>query len=158
VRAYLRPNSAMSHITLGAWPADTATGARKFYAHQELVQAFRDQGRIEGWQLTPSFRFRFWDATQIVELGGDIDVDSYIAVCTNWDHSLRHLVARGIATDADRGRFRGHFAGFEFADARPGLELSRAWAIGDAEALDDSVNFIRAVRESFGVLGALCLT
>ena len=173
VRTYLRPDG--SDMMLAAWPADTLTGAKVFYANRGLVQAFRDQGRVDGWQLKPSFRFGYRDGTQLVVMAGDIDVDLYIAMSTNavltrsermkrpgritradWAPYLRNLVELGIATDADWHRFQVHFRRFGQVDARPGLELSHRWAIAEAEALDSSDEFVPAVREAFGVLAGLC--
>lgn len=175
VKCYLRPNDRTGQITLAVWPADTLTGAKTFYASPKLVAAFRDQGRVDRWQLKPSFRFGYRDGTQLVRMTGDIDVDSYIALCTNavlngsgglrrpgrlppseWDPYLRNLVELGIATEADCAEFRIHFRRFPAADARPGLELARLWAIADAERLDDAGAFIGEVREAFEVLTNLC--
>jgi hypothetical protein len=175
VRSYLRPDRG--DIMLAAWPADTLTGGKVFYANRGLVQAFRDQGQIEGWQLKPSFRFGYRDGTQLVEMHGDVDVDAYIAMSTNavlsrsermkrpgriqradWEAYLRHLVGLHVATDDDCDRFRDHFQRFGQVDARPGLELSRRWAIPDAEALDRSGEFVQPVREAFDVLAGLCQT
>ena len=173
VRCYLRPDR--DEIMLAAWPADTLTGAKIFYANRQLVQAFRDQGRIEAWQLKPSFRFGYRDGTRLVEMSGDIDVDSYIAMSTNavlgrsermkrpgrlsradWVPYLRNLVELRIATDDDCDRFQAHFARFGQVDARPGLELSRRWATEEAEVLDSSNDFVGAVRAAFHVLAGLC--
>ncbi len=175
VKSYLRPDATTGRIALAVWPADTLTGAKVFYANPKLVAAFRDQGRFDGWQLKPSFRFGYRDGTQLVVMTGDIDVDSYIALCTkavldgsgrlmrpkrlppsDWDPYLRNLVELGIATDANCAEFQVHFRRFPAADARPGLELARTWAIDDAERLDDAGAFIGEVREAFQVLAALC--
>jgi len=166
--ACLEADKELTMITLSAYPADTLTQARIFYARPEALQMVRDLATHDGWRVRPNFHFGHMEAgyawTQ-----GDISLPDYIELWTRkvldtaqvprgqWPEYFKWLIDQKIAIEKDREEFDRHFTTTSRATAtpRPGLAVSRRWSFDEAEQLDANGKFSSEVAEAYQVLIAL---
>lgn len=167
-RAYLQAVDGMTSIMLSAYPADTLTQAKEFYARPKAIEAVRNLVDKDGWVVRHNFHFGHmepgfvWthgviDATSYIDLWAKEILQTRIVPRAQWARYLNWLIEAGIATEDDRDEFDKEFTakGRMSATPRPGLAVSRRWSIGGAEELDASGKFVVDVRDAYEVLAEL---
>jgi hypothetical protein len=160
-KTYLRMTDDEEQVELALYPADTLSQARAFYTRPTVVSGLATLRDQPGWHIRPNFHFGHmqrgfcWTTTSR-------DVDEYVELWTqeihsagavareDWDGYWGWLEEERLAAPKDRPEFDRHFTDTQrqTASPRPGLELSRRWALAEAEALDGHGALHAQVREA----------
>ena len=151
-------------VELAMWPADTLQQARVFYKRLESTDRILSL-TTEGWEVWPNFHFGFmttgycWTKTTIsvaeyVSYWRE-NIDSAVQIPRrDWDRYWDELVGANIAQKAERQIFDSEFTNTRksVAAPRPGLSCVFSWSLDEAERLDSSGKFTRAVKERINQL------
>ena len=148
-------------VELSFYAADTLTQARAFYTSPSTIEGLRALCSEPGWRAVPNFHFGHFERGYCWTCNRT-DLDRYIDIWvsriadegavgrSDWPVYWAWLEEERIACAEDWPEFKRHFVSTNRQKAlpRPGLWLSRRWAMSDAEELDGSGEFARQVREA----------
>jgi len=145
-------------VGLILFPAETLGQARALYTDHAAVERLLAL-RERGWRLEPNFHFGYMQrgfAWVPTELG----LEDYVALWLReigssgsvpkeaWPQYLAWLRTEGVMAERYQETFDRAFTHTdrESATPRPGLRLTRTWAIADAERLDTERRLVIEVR------------
>jgi hypothetical protein len=151
-------------VEFSAYPADTLSQAREFYASQPKVEAVRKLADAQGWAVEPNFHFGHFEAGYVF-CTSSIITDDYLDLWqreisttasvprTDWPRYLKWLSESGITNDGDEAEFHRHFTrtARQTASPRPGVALRRRWSLAEAEELDANGAFADEVADALSM-------
>lgn len=157
--AYLRMVAEEERVELALYPADTLSQARAFYGNPTAVDGLLALATQPGWSLAPNFHFGHFQRGYCWT-SATRDVHEYVALWREhigeagavprerWAGYWTWLERERIAAPEDRHEFDRHFEATDrrTATPRPGLELTRAWPLAEAEDLDARGRLVPTVR------------
>jgi hypothetical protein len=141
------------------YPADTLQQAQAFYKRPSAIERTLTL-ESRGWEIFPTFHFGFmakgfgWTNTTLplakyLSYWQKNIVNTAQVERPEWDAYWNELVKAQIAEPSDREQFDQDFTktNRQVASPRPGFRCVFAWALDDAECLDDRGHLTKAVRE-----------
>ena len=153
-------------VHLSFWPADTPNQARAFYSDPLLLRRVVSLVAEEGWRCSNNMHFGHFQAGYAWSVPPSAtSIEQYLAFWQHnpqligtvyeppkqpdWNRLLERLEEAEII--ASRDPFDQDFVntGRTKADVRPGIEISRWWALDEAAELDDRGELVGRVRDAF---------
>jgi hypothetical protein len=158
---YLMVMPDRPEVELALHPADTLGQAKAFYPLHDAQAGVRKLRSLASWGVRPNFHFGHFQRGYCWTCN-ERDLDEYVALWVrriareeavprvDWDRYWAWLEHERIACPRDRAEFDRHFtrSSRPHAVPRPGLTLTRRWALVDVQSYEREDRFRREVRQA----------